>query len=261
MKVRRIFGLILRYLYYFKHTLDRMFDVFYWPMMDLLLFGLTSLSFNKQIDPSAGSVYTVLAGVILWIMIWRGQYEVTVNLLEELWRHNLINIFASPLHFSEWVVSVLIVGIIKATVSFTWAGVLGYFIFGVNILKIGPSLWLLCLMLIMTGWCIGFLVSGIVLRFGTKIQTFAWAGAVIIAPFSGVYYPLSVLPDWARAISRFVPSSYVFENARQIIRGEGFNMSFFTIGLLLNLIYITLAYIFLNSSFKKGLERGLTQIY
>ena len=39
-------------------------------------------------------VMIIISGILLWIIVWRGQYEITVNLLEDLWDKNLINIFA-----------------------------------------------------------------------------------------------------------------------------------------------------------------------
>jgi len=43
MKWHRIYGMILRYMYYFKHSFDRISDTFYWPTLDLIMWGLTSV--------------------------------------------------------------------------------------------------------------------------------------------------------------------------------------------------------------------------
>jgi len=238
-----------------------MMDSFYWPIIDLLLFGLTSLSLIKSQGVASPLLSNVIGGVVLWIMIWRGQYEISINFLEELWRHNLINLFAAPINFEEWTVAVVITGITKALASFLWTGLISFFIFKISVFKIGPVLWLYCFLLIMTGWVVGFLVTSLILRFGTKIQTFAWAGPVIISPFSAVYYPLSILPYWAQAVSKFIPSSYVFESIRQTIAGKGVNKEYVLMSFFLNIIYLFLSYMVMKKSFKSALNRGLMQIY
>jgi len=96
MNLIRIFAMVQRYFYNLKHSYDRLSDMFYWPVMDLLLWGLTGLYF-ASLNPKAPFTSTViLTGLIFWIITWRAQYEITTNLLSEMWDRNLVNIFASP---------------------------------------------------------------------------------------------------------------------------------------------------------------------
>ncbi|NMB84250.1 ABC transporter permease [Candidatus Roizmanbacteria bacterium] len=261
MSIRRIFGMVLRYFLYFKHSFDRMSDVFYWPTIDLLLWGLTSSYFRSFISDKNHIIMMIVSGILLWIIVWRGQYEITVNLLEELWSKNLINLFVSPLKFSEWLVSVVIVGILKAVISFSFAGLVAFMLYKVKIFSLGFYLLPLSGLLIITGWWVGFLVGGLILRYGTKIQTFAWAAVMLISPFSAIYYPLSTLPAWAQKVAVFVPTSYVFEGARQVIDHGSLDWNKLLVCLAINLVYLTLALRFINSSFSKILKKGLVKVY
>ena len=137
MKAHRIYAILLRYVYNFKHSADRVTDVFYWPTIDLLLWGLTSVYFRALAPEVPSIVVVILSGLLFWIIVWRGQYEVTVNLLTELWDKNLVNIFVSPLKFSEWVTSFLILGFVKALVSFGFATVLALLLYRVGIFEFG----------------------------------------------------------------------------------------------------------------------------
>jgi ABC-2 type transport system permease protein len=56
MKINRVYALLLRYFFYFRHSLDRMTDAFYWPTMDLLLWGLTSVYFRQYL-PSGSTMF------------------------------------------------------------------------------------------------------------------------------------------------------------------------------------------------------------
>jgi len=234
-------------------------DAFYWPTVDLVLWGITSTYIaSKGPNPNL-AVLMVVSGIVLWIVLWRGQYEFTVNILEDVWNKNLINMFVSPLKVSEWIASFSLLGFVKAIISTGFASLVALLLYKVKIFANGLSLMPFLFLLLMTGWWVGLFVGGMIMRFGTKVQNFAWSMVFIIAPFSAVYYPLSALPGWAQKISMIVPSSYVFEGAREVITKGGMDWQKVLIALSLNVLYLALALAFFKSSFKKVLNRGLVK--
>lgn len=261
MKFHRIYGMILRYLYYFRHSFDRISDVFYWPTLDLIMWGLTGIYAKSFMPESANIIMIILSGIIFWIIIWRGQYEITVNLLEELWNRNLVNIFSTPLKFSEWVMSFVIVGIIKAILSFTFAVFMAFILYKIKIFSLGFYIIPFALSLMISGWCVGFFVAGIILRFGSKIQTLAWTFVWVLGPFSAIYYPVSVLPGWAQSFSGVLPTSYIFEGLREVIYNGRLDQNKLLISFGLNFFYLILSFIFLRNSFAKVLQKGLVKVY
>ncbi|GAG24721.1 unnamed protein product, partial [marine sediment metagenome] len=107
MNFNRVKAIIIRHIYNFKHSLDRLFDSFYWPVMDIILWGLTSQYIQNTGEKVSHIVLIILSGLIFWQVIWRGQYEITTNLLEELWSQNLVNLFSTPLTVTEWIAGIL----------------------------------------------------------------------------------------------------------------------------------------------------------
>ena len=261
MKLNRIIAINLRYFYLLRRSYDRLSDVFYWPAIDLFIWGLTSSFFTSLAPKIPNIILMILSGQMLWIIVWRGQYEITVNLLEDLWNKNLINIFVAPLSFSEWVVSLLLHGVMKAMLSFSFAVLFVYFLYKVKIFILGFYLLPFMLLLIMTGWCIGFFVAGLILRFGTKVQTLAWTFGWLFGPFSAIYYPVSILPVWAQKIAIFIPSSYVFEGMREVVNKGHLDSNKVLTSFLLNLFYLCFSLVFLRKSFDKALEKGLVKVY
>jgi len=114
---------------------------------------------------------------------------------------------------------------------------------------------------LMTGWWVGLMVGGLIVRFGGKVQNFAWSMVFLIAPFSAIYYPLAALPLWAQKIALIVPSSYIFEGARQVILTGVVDPVKIGAAIALNVLYLTLAFWFFKTSFKKVLQRGLVKLY
>lgn len=261
MKLHRIYAILLRYLYLFKHSYNRITDSFYWPTIDLLLWGLTSIYFRSFAPDTSSFIIVIVSGILLWIIVWRGQYEISVNLLEEMWNKNLINIFVSPLKFTEWVTSLIILGFMKAFLSISFAALIAYLLYKVQIFFYGFYLIPFILLLLMSGWAVGFFVAGLILRLGSKIETFAWSFIMIFSPFSAIYYPVSILPGWAQTISAIVPTSYVFEGAREVIYKGTLDTNKIIISFALNLLYLTLAVIFFKRSFNIALNKGLAKLY
>ena len=261
MKLHRIYGVWLRYMYLFKHSMDRQSDAFYWPTVDLVMWGLTSSYVGAHSTDKVSGVLVVISGLVLWVVLWRGQYEITVNILEDMWNKNLINMFAAPLKLTEWMASFISLGFVKAGVSLLYTALMAFVLYKVRIFARGFELIPFLLLLMMTGWWVGFFVGGLIVRYGGKVQNFAWSMVYLIAPFSAIYYPLSTLPHWAQSVAAFIPTSYIFEGARDLAingRLDGYNL---LMAFSLNLLYLAFSLWFFNQSFKKVLQRGLVKLY
>lgn len=253
----RVIAMIMRYAINMRHNLDRLSDMFYWPLMDLVLLGLTGLYFAKMNTYNPHTTEIILTGVIFWWIVWRGQYEISVNLLSEIWDRNLVNIFVAPLKISEWILSLLLFGLFKMVASSIFLVLLAFILYKYNVLMYGFLVIPIALSLLMSGWIIGFIIAGILILFGLKIQTLAWAGGAILAPLSAIYYPLSVLPVWIQKTALFVPSSYMFEGMREFISTGSMPFEKFLISFALNIIYLALSMWFFIAMFKKSRKQGL----
>jgi len=252
--------MVYRYTISTKHNLDRLSDMFYWPALDLFLWGLTGIYFAKISGDFKGTTYVLLTGLVFWIVVWRAQYEINTNFLDELWDKNIVNLFASPLTIYEWILSVIIFGFIKMIASLLFSALLAYMFFGYNILLFGTLIFPIVANLVLSGWAGGFFVGGFLTRFGVRIQTMAWAGVALLAPFSALYFPISILPSWAQQITHFVPPSYMFEGMRQYLTTGTFPINYFLIALALNLFYLVLSITFFVNMFNQSRKLGLGRL-
>ena len=260
ININRVFAMIYRYYVTTKHNFDRLSDMFYWPAMDLFIWGLTGLYFAGLHSNSNEFMTIVLTGLIFWIIIWRTQYEINVNLLSELWDKNLVNIFTSPLRIREWIAAFMVYGFLKMIVSVSFSALLAFFLYQYSIAMYGVYVIPFTISLALTGWVVGFFVAGILIQFGEKLQTFAWTGVALIAPFSGLYYPVSALPQWAQTVSFYIPSSYIFEDMRRIIAHQPILYETIIISFVLNLFYLILSIWFFVSMFEKSRALGLGRL-
>jgi len=259
MNWARARAIVWRHIYNFKHSWDRVFDMFYWPAMDILLWGLTSV-YIRQTASFPDLIKILLTALIFWQVIWRSQYEITTSLLEEMWAHNMVNLFATPLTVFEWMAGVIMLGLTKMIFTIIFVFSLVFFMYGVEVLQMGWLLLPFVVLLLISGWYIGFLVSSFIVRFGTKIQTLAWSGVYMLAPFSAIYYPVKTLPLWAQKISAWVPASYVFEGMRSVLATGTMDQGNLIKSAGLTGIYLVIGISFFVLMFNKSKKQGLTSL-
>lgn len=260
INLKIVFAIMVSYFYYWKHSLDRMSDSFYWPTFNVLLWGLTSIYIKQASTDIPQIIPIVLSGVVFWLIIWRASHEITLNLLEELWNRNLVNVFATPIRISEWIIANILLTIFKTALTITFAGILAYILYAFDIFIYGFLLIPFILSLLINGWFLGFFVSGIIIRVGPNYQTFAWTGPMLIAPFAALYYPVSTLPDWAQIIAKFIPASYVFEGMREILFTGTISYDKLIISFVLDAIYLILSVWFFVFMFNKSRKLGLGRL-
>lgn len=256
MNWHRIHALALRHLYPLKRDFDLLSDMAYWPLIDTILWGVTS-QWIADASGVAGVATGILLGLVLWNVIWRSQSEVSRNLMDEIWNNNLANIFSTALTIREWVVSVLLLSFFKTMFTMSILLPAVYFLYKVNVLLLGPWLVVFFAGATMTGWWIGFISAGIVLRYGERMQTVIWTLPGIMLPFSAVFFPLDRLPTFLQPISRLVPTTYIFETMRAIVAGAPVNYSMLAYSFGLNALFLSLAVWYFVRSFVYSKKLGL----
>ena len=130
-------------------------------------------------------------------------------------------------------------------------------LYAFSIFDMGLPLVAFFLNLMMFGWAIGLAVSGCILRYGLGAENLAWLAIFSLAPLSGVYYPIAILPHWLQPVAWALPSAYVFEGMRGVMFQHVFRADLFWSALALNALYLVLGgAVFLNF-FRIVRRRGL----
>lgn len=259
ININRLNAVVLRHLYNYRHHLDRLTDSFYWPAMDLIIWGLTS-QYIQRGNEFGDIVIILLSGLVFWQVVWRGQYEIATNFLEELWSQNLVNLFSTPLKLREWLGGLLFLGFFKMLITVGFSFLLTWLFYQINLLNFGILLVPFVASLLMVGWWVGLVVASFLVLMGRQIQTIAWAGVYLLAPFSAIYYPVDSLPIWAQKIAAILPSSYIFEGMREVLMTGRLSGDKLVISFGLNIFYLLLAVLFFKYCFKKSLNKGLARL-
>jgi ABC-2 type transport system permease protein len=180
---------------------------------------------------------------------------------EEVWSRNFLNLFASPLSTSEYLAGLVTTGIATSLVGLLVMLALAWAAFGLSFLVYGAALAPFLLVLFITGIALGIAAAAIVLRFGPASEWLIWPIPSLISPFAGVFYPVSVLPAWMRAISGVLPPSYVFEGMRSVVAGHAAPWTALAIGGALAAGYVGLACALFAAVYRYAIREGLIARY
>jgi ABC-2 type transport system permease protein len=237
---RRVYAMVLRYVYLLRGSWPRIIELIYWPSVQVILWGLISqfLRTNSSFIAQAGGV--LIAGVLLWDVLFRAQLGVAVSFLEEIWARNLGQLFVTPLRPYELMTSLATMSLIRTLIGTIPASLLAIPLYSYSIFDMGLPLIAFFVNLMVFGWAIGLAVSGCILRYGLGAENLAWLAIFALAPLSGVYYPISILPHWLQPVAWALPSAYVFEGMRAVLFQHAFRTDLLWHAVALNALYLIL---------------------
>lgn len=261
MSVARVAAVVRRHSYGMLNSPTRLIVFAFWPLLDLLLWGLIT-TFLRQAGsglPIAASFF--LGAILLWDLVFRTKNSVALCLLEENYSRNVVSVMASPITPGEYVGGAVVFGLAKAVVTFVVMSVLAWVLFAFGVLKLGPMLAVYASILIVFGIALALVVIGCVLRVGYAADELTWVLAAVLMPFAAVFYPVAALPSWAQTVAAIVPPAHVFELMRAELAGTTAEWGSLWAAILLDIAYLAAAFAFARSMFTAFLRRGLITRY
>jgi ABC-2 type transport system permease protein len=240
--IQRIYALVLRHLHIWRSSIMRIVDSIYWPAVQMVTWGFMTQFLSGQTSYVGQAFGVLLSGLMLWEVVVRGNLSLSIAFLEEMWSRNLGHLFVSPIRSWELATGIIIVAILRTLLGLIPVSLMAWIFFGYSIYTLGLPLLAFFVILQMFSWSIGLMMSGLIMRVGQSAETFAWAAVFILLPLSGVYYPVTILPGWLQAIARFVPTSYVFEGMRAILRDHTVEWHLLAVAAGLSVVYLVVGF-------------------
>jgi ABC-2 type transport system permease protein len=222
MRLAPVAAILLRQWYLLRGSPVRALPMFAWVGIDIVLWGFISRFLNTVSGAGINFTTVFLGAVLLWDLCGRVMQGLTTAFLEDVWSRNFLNLFASPLTISEYVTGLVLASIATSVIGLTVMLALAVPVFGLSFFALGSHLALFLAVLYGFGVALGILASAMVLRFGPASEWLVWPIPALLSPFCGVFYPLTVLPQWMRGAAYLLPPSYVFEGMRALLAGRPF---------------------------------------
>ncbi|MGH7354462.1 MAG: ABC transporter permease [Candidatus Rokuibacteriota bacterium] len=231
-----------------------LFELTFWPGVAMLSHGLLTRFLALDTKMTA----FILVGTVALSTVQVCQLDVAYAVLFDIWSKSMKHQFLTPIGIRHMAVGSWLVGVARGLVVFGLMAVIGSWAFGFDFVGGGPgSLTLFLLGCFLCSLIIGLLVCSLVLLYGTRAETSAWAAVNFTLMFSGIYYPVSVLPGWAQTVAAGIPLTYFLDAFRE---GYGFGPQFahaWLKGFALTGLYVVLAHWALASAITRSRRTGL----
>jgi ABC-2 type transport system permease protein len=230
------------------------FELTFWPGVAMLSHGLLT----RFLDLTPQMTAFILVGTIALSAVQVCQLDVAYAVLFDIWSKSMKHQFLTPVRIRHLALGSWLVGVGRGVVVWALMALIGSRAFGFDFLGAGITRVALFLLgCFLTALVIGLLVCALVLLWGTRAETSAWAAVNFFVMLSGIYYPIAVLPGWVQTISAGIPLTYFLDGIRA---GYGFPARFshpFAIGFALSLLYAVLAHWALAAAVTRSRRTGL----
>ena len=253
---RRIRALVRRHAYLLLKSWPRLVSMTYYPTVTMVLWAFLTIYLTPTTSFLKSAPGFFIGAVLLWDVLFRGQLGVSLTFVEEMYSRNLGNLFVSPLRLREFIVGQLVMSLLRTLIGVGGACIFAYLLFHYSIFSYGFALIPFFTLLIAFGWGIGLAVSAMILRWGLGAEELAWAALFLVAPVSGVYYPIGVLPGWLQVIANALPSAHVFEGMRALLLDGVFRWDHFWWALGLDGVYLALGVVLFRAAIHHAREHG-----
>lgn len=260
MNCGHVWAVCLRHLLLIFRDINRILNIFYWPVINIIIYGLMGIWFDSSTQ-SSNYVLIFLAAAVFWeIVVLKLMTQIAYNIIDEMYDQNLVNLFTTTLTLTEWMAASILISLIQSIITFIFSFVVVLLLFKVNLFKIGWYLIPFSISLILSGIAFGFFLCGLALVLGKRSIDLVYYVGWVFSPFCAVYYPLDLLPSYLQFFSKMLPMTYIFEGIRSILStGIILNTDIY-ISFALNIFYATIALIFFNQMFKRCKVNGLASL-
>jgi ABC-2 type transport system permease protein len=230
-----------------------LFELLFWPVVGVLTIGLMT----RFLDVTPEQRSFVLIGQMAFSVVGTCQLDVAYAVLYDFWSKSMKHQFLAPIGVRHLTVGSWLVGMLRGSLVFTLTGILAWWAFRFDPLAAGlPATVALLAGCFLTAWIVGVLVCTLIVLFGGRAETAAWASINLVLALAGIYYPVSVLPPSAAAVASAVPLTYFLDAYRAQFGFPPVFANAIPTGLGLALLYAALSHLALVGAVRRARRTG-----
>lgn len=262
MRLQAVVGISLRQIYLIRGTPMRVLPMFAWVAIDIVIWGFMTQYLDSISDSEINFKRILLGAVVFWLFFLHLMQGVTAAFSEDIYSRNFLNLFSTPLSLPEYLAGLVLTSVGTSASGLVFMAALATAIFSVPFISLGIALIPSVLVLGSFGVALGIFASALIMRLGQSFAPLVLSIPALLAPFAGVFYPLSSLPPWMRYVGYLLPPSYVFECLRMINQNQPISSPVLLIGaFVLSIVYVLLSSIFFTRVFRYAVRTGLLARY
>ncbi|MBU4245616.1 ABC transporter permease [archaeon] len=242
---------------YKKSTVEKA-TLFIYPFVSLFSIGLLALYLRAMGSP-LDVVPFVMIGVIAWTFYDLCQRVVVYGILLDIWDYCLKHSMISTATLVDYLIGNSLFGLLISSISLLILNILSSVFFGFSIFSAGVASVISFIIIFIFAVATGLAINSIILLGNKENAVLVWSVPGIVMVFSGVYYPLNMLPGIIQAIAYILPTTYAIEAIRiDMGFSEGILWRTLLYGLVTSLIYLVFFYHVFERAIFQERKKGKT---
>lgn len=253
--IKEIFSQVYKHFWIMITWPGELATIFVYPLIGLLSLGLLG-RFVIAGGTASETFIFIIYGVLSWNIYSVAQQTITRGFFYEMWDGCMKYLFLTKVGVKEFVFGNMLYGVIATSLVFVMMSIITAFLFGFNILSIGPLIILGMIGILLHSFSEGLIILSILIKKGRKFTNLAWVLPGIIMVLSGVYYPVSVLPAGVRHVSNLLPTTHAINGMRSLILQPEVAMNELLLSVGLGLVYFGLTFLLFRYAFHSSKKEG-----
>lgn len=190
----------------------RLMDTTIWPLTLLMAFAFLAKALNDGPDV----LMLVILGMMGWQIVQQTQMGMATCYMDEFWSNSLTHVFVTPIRLGEFLLGGIMTGLFKCAIVLALFFAAASLFYGMHIPD--PAGFMAALFfLFIFGISIGMLNLALIFPRGENAIFAVWTIPDIFVVFSGVYYPLGLLPEPLHFLAQLLPSSHAFNLIKETL--------------------------------------------
>ncbi len=210
-EMMRIWAFAWRNLLMATQNVFTLFEMIFWPTIGVLSLGLMA----RFLKLSPADTSFILLGTIALSVVHICQLDISYVMLYDIWSRSLKHQFLAPISIHHLTLGSWIVGMARGILVFVFLSILAWGAFAFNPLSGGAGHTAIFLVgCFLNALIIGMLVCTLVVVFGVRAESAAWAATTLVLLIAGIYYPVTLLPAPLASLAGAVPLTYFLDAYR-----------------------------------------------
>jgi ABC-2 type transport system permease protein len=216
----RLRAIVHRHWIVLRRAPHRWFEISFWPIMDVLLWGSLGAFVAQENEASRAGAPYLLAGMVMFWTFTQAQFAIALGVNEETWTRNILNVLTTPVREIEYIIGIAVFGLLKLAACLLTLTITTIVFFGFDLSEVGWGVIPIMVLLVINGWALAMVTVGMVLRFGQSAEILIWGFNYALMAFSGVFFPADALPEGLRAFASVLPTTKAFTALRALLDGK-----------------------------------------
>jgi ABC-2 type transport system permease protein len=248
--------------YFYKHVLKmrhpaEMAWVLVYPAIGIISIGIFAIFLSSEGQSNFNPLFFVAAGALVWDVYGLVQRAIVYSTTFDVWDGCIRHGYLYRSRFRSFLLGNTAFGIISAAGAALIVIAVAYFAFGFNIFDAGLYLVASLLSTTLFAVGIGLMIIAMMLRRNYSYMSLAWMITGVIMIFSGVYYPVDILPEPFSSIGNAIPATHSISALRGALGLEGVDiMSELIYAFVSSSALLAIAMWFYSDSVKVARKKG-----